>query len=257
MRVFPLIWSGVGLLGLLGMFYCYGPSSSNILEVQSGRVDKLTEKSFPKEYQEWSDFDPGYDKWLVSFAKIIGSPPYTLLKKRLFAKDSNAFQPVAGMDSMAISEAKKTNRGIYLCLSAKGFMPGEKVTLRLQSKEKDVFTDVSCYPRPLTMQKPTGEIVLEAELTNVDPTIYHLKISAVGLDEKFDFISTSAHEKMNYPMQGPVEAMSYMPGVTGRKGGVAKIELRFKDGVAYTLDLPWGNKLVKYTETPVGRSSTI
>ena len=77
-------------------------------------------------------------------------------------------------------------------------MPGEKVTMRLESSEKEIFTDVICYPRPLIIQKANGETLLEAELLKQMLQRCVLKISEIGANEKYYFLSTSGNEKMKH-----------------------------------------------------------
>lgn len=188
--------------------------------------------------------DPGFLKCLISFHEIPGHSPYSILMKR----GNGEFVPCSGReDAMSLAVSKIMKTPFFYLVSAKGFLPGEKVTFRLTSKDKDVFKEVSLYPRPLVLRKPSGELLFKATFASSlqDITMYNIEISGIDEKEKFDFLSLSGKEKMNHPLQGPV-VMNYMPSVIGESGGVSQIFLNFKDGSSYKVELPWGMELVKY-----------
>lgn len=229
------------------MLACYGATESPLLPAAIINVDRLTEEAFPEDYLAWFAQDAGYDKWLLRIFHITGHPPFTLLQKRS-GDGSDTLKPLGELNQDIFSIAKKDNKSANLCVSVKGFMPGEKVSFRFQAKEKNNYSEISFYPRPLLVRRSNGEILLQAELRNVEPTIYGLEISGVGLKEKYIFYSQSGDEKLAQSMQGPTskDAFNYMPGVIGQLGGIAKVAIRFGDRSLYKLNLPWGSELVKY-----------
>jgi len=189
--------------------------------------------------------DPGFSKWCVLFHDIPGNPPYSFQQKRLLQPLPDRYYPCQGPCSEDILKFKNRNKPTGLMVSARGYLPGEKVTIRLSAK--DAYREITFYPRPLFMKKKTGELLVKATLLCAEPgnTLYELDICGLGKQEKCKLVSNSEGEILSFNLQGPMEC-TITPEVAGQKRGFAKTALHFEDGTSYSLDLPWGYALLEY-----------
>lgn len=192
-------------------------------------------------------FDPGFSKWLITFHEIPGEPPYIMEQKRTTQRDGNTFETAELFTPRDILKAKIFKMPYQFFISARGYLPGEEMTFRLSSKDKKVFREITLCPRPLILRKKSGEILAKAKLGPAPyvMTSYQIDISGIKEGEKFQFISTSAHEKMETSVTGPIY-INHLPAVLGLRGGTCKIELKLEDGSSHTLFLPWGNEMAQY-----------
>src|SRR5579863_8097415 len=109
--------------------------------------------------------DPGFAKSCVLFYDIPGDPPYSFQQKRLVQQVPDHYYPSAGPSSENILGAKNRNRPTGFIVSARGFLPGEKITIRLNAK--DAYREVSFCPRPLLLKTETGKILAQAALLSI------------------------------------------------------------------------------------------
>lgn len=198
------------------------------------------------EITNFDQCDPGFTKWLFSFNVIPGNPPYSLEQKRVFQPVFDCFYPIQnGVSSEEIHYSKSNNKPVRLLLSARGFLPGEQVTIRLSAK--DASKEISFYPRPLHLKDAAGKVLAKAVLFCAQPdfTGYNLDISGVEKEQKYTFTSQSGGEILSHAMQGPMQC-SITPDVIGKTGGIAKAILQFEDEISYSLELPWGRELLEY-----------
>jgi hypothetical protein len=189
--------------------------------------------------------DPGFDKWCVLFHDIPGSPPYTFQQKRLSQALPDRYYPCPGPSSENILECKNCNMATGLVVSARGYLPGEKVMIRLSAK--DAYREAIFYPRSLLLKKESGELLAKGTLLCAEPgrTLYNLDICGVGKHEKYKLVSHSGKESLLQDLQGPIRC-GLTPEVVGMVKGIAKMELQFEDGAFYTMELPWGYELLEY-----------
>lgn len=189
--------------------------------------------------------DPGFTKWCVLFHDIPGNPPYLFEQKRLVQRIPNFYYPIPDPTSEVILESKNRNKPTAMVVSARGYLPGEKITIRLSSK--DAYREVTFCPRPLLLKKESGELLVQATLVCADPghTLYNLDICGVGKHEKYKLISHSKNEILSHNVEGPVQC-GISPEVVGEKKGIAKAILKFENGTSYSLELPWGYELLEY-----------
>ncbi len=190
--------------------------------------------------------DPGFAKWCVLFHDIPGSPPYAFEQKRLSQSLPDRYYPCPGPSSENILECKNHNMPTGLMVSVRGYLPGEKVIIRLSAK--DGYREAVFYPRPLHLKKRSGEILAKGTLLSATPgdTLYNLDICGIGKEEKYKFISHSGEEILSQDLKGPIQC-GIAPEVIGLLKGVAKIELQFDDETSYSMNLPWGYELLDYT----------
>ena len=191
--------------------------------------------------------DSGFAKWLVLFHDIPGNAPYVFEQKRVSQPVSARYYPCAGPSSEDVLKSKSCNIPTGLVVSARGYLPGEKITIRLSGK--DAHKEVTFYPRPLLLKKETGELLARAMLICGRPggTLYELDVCGVGKQEKYKLISYSGKERLSHDVQGPMHG-SILPEVIGEVGGCASMILQIKDGASYGMELPWGRELLEYRQ---------
>lgn len=191
--------------------------------------------------------DPGFAKWCVLFHDIPGSPPYTFQQKRLSQSLPDRYYPCPGPSSENIIECKNRNKATGLMVSSRGYLPGEKVMIRLSAK--DAYREAVFYPRPLLLKKKSGELLAKGTLLCAKPgyTLYDLDICGIGKQEKYKLVSHSGEEILSQDLQGPIKC-ELTPEVVGLLKGIAKMELQFEDGAFYSMELPWGYELLEYKQ---------
>ncbi len=192
--------------------------------------------------------DPGFAKWCVLFHDIPGSPPYTFQQKRLSQLVPDRYYSCAGVPSSEdILESKNCNMATGLVVSARGYLPGEKIVIRLSAK--DSYREAVFYPRPLLLKKKSGDPLAKATLVCAKPghTSYDLDIYGIGKQEKYKLVSHSGEEILSQDLQGPIRC-GLIPEVVGLLKGIAKIELQFEDGASHAMELPWGYELLEYKQ---------
>lgn len=190
--------------------------------------------------------DPGFDKWCILFHEIPGTPPYSFQQKRLLQQLPDRYYNIKGPTSENVIECKNRDTPTGMMVSARGYLPGEKITIRLSGK--DAYKEITFFPRPLFMKNEAGKILAKAALLCAKPgqTLYELNICGVDKQRKYKFLSYSGGETLSHNLQGPIES-TIMPEVIGQVRGIAKIVLDFENGTRYSMKLPWGIELLDYT----------
>lgn len=189
--------------------------------------------------------DPGFAKWCILFHDIPDNPPYSFQQERLLQALPDHYYPCQGPSSETVLESKNSNMPTGIMVSGRGYLPGEKVTIRLSAK--DAYREVAFFPRPLLVKKKTGELLATATLLCAEPgnTLYTLDICGIGTQEKYKFVSRSGEEVLSQSLEGPIQC-SIAPEIAGQIKGIANVELQFEDGTVYSMELPWGYELLQY-----------
>ncbi len=189
--------------------------------------------------------DPGFAKWFIIFHDIPGNPPYSLQQQRLSQPDPDRFFPLPGPSSESILDSKNRNSPVGLMVSVRGYLPGEKVIIRLSAK--DAYREIVFYPRPLLLKEESRGLLAKATLLCAEPgyTLYAFDICGIEEQEKYKFISYSGGEILSHNLQGPITC-SITPEVVGQRKGVANTVLEFEDGTSCSMELPCGYELLEY-----------
>ncbi len=155
------------------------------------------------------------------------------------------YYPYSQLSSESILKCKNCNMAAGIVVSARGYLPGEKITIRLSAK--DAYREIVFYPRPLFLKNKSGDLLAKGTLLCAKPgnTLYDLDICGIGKQEKYKLISHSGKEILSQDLQGPISC-ELAPEVIGLRKGIAKIELQSEDGTFYSMDLPWGYELLEY-----------
>jgi proteasome lid subunit RPN8/RPN11 len=190
--------------------------------------------------------DSGFTKWIIVFHSIPGSPPYEMQQKRMVQSVSEQYHPCPTPNAEDIQECKNAGEPAVLIVSAKGYLLGEPVTIRLSGK--DAQKQVTFYPRPLALKKENGDLLAKARLCDLrlGQTSYDLKVCGVEKQEKYQLTSQSGEESFSHNCEGPLQC-NILPGVLGQSGGIASIALQLEDGAFYEMQLPWGLELMDYS----------
>ncbi|MBX9744503.1 MAG: hypothetical protein K2X08_04760, partial [Chlamydiales bacterium] len=197
--------------------------------------------------EEWLEKDIGFSKWIVIFNEIPGKPPHSLQEKRVFRLNPERFHPLPFPELADMLALKKQGTTFWFIVSARGYLPGEKVIWRLVSEHSKEFKEIAFYPRPLVLKKKSGEILAKASLLfSLAVTTYRLDISGIQEEEVFKFLSASKHEKIRQVLKGPI-LMDISPDVIGSKGGIGEVTFSLEDGSSHKVELPWGSELFKYS----------
>jgi hypothetical protein len=183
-------------------------------------------------------------KWLIKFPKLLGEPPYFLKSSRV-STFANIFFEVPEITSEDILKSVKAKGVMELSVAAEGYLPGEKVTWRICSKNPTVFVEASGYPRPLMIKNGRGRALVEVELVRENPATYYLTVPFLASQTPFTLICKSGDQRTEVVVKGPLEKHFY-PTVEGQMGGVAEVEVVFEDKTSRKLELPWGTELLKY-----------
>ncbi len=131
---------------------------------------------------------------------------------------------------------------------SKGFLPGEKVILSLETKEGEKLgMPVEFFPNPIVQETTNGRSKLLAELSSVNPTCYEITFEGIPSLETLQLHTNSSGEVIDQQFrytQGSCIGLS--PGVIGKKGGFCAFTIKRQNGEKFELKLPWGEELLKH-----------
>jgi hypothetical protein len=243
-------------IAITTFFLCFQSTvlfAKNIKQTQALKppvtIEPFTEQLMKELHLEYlAKTDVGFEKKLVLFHEIPGDPPYSMQQRRVLQSNPEMFIPFnCGLSPENILKSKQIEQPVALWISARGYVPGEKITLRLASKDPEIFREIQFCPRPLIATGTSKDISFKAtlEFYAKDSTQYTVEISGVKEDESYEFISQSETEKIQEPLKGPM-TFGYAPGVLGVKGGISTAIILFQDGSTYKLHLPWGTEIEEY-----------
>ncbi len=219
-------------------------------DVSTVQFLRASDEALGKKYQiltkTYEKYDPGFAKVLLLYETLPGDPPNCFKIKRFAQYNPEGFVDLeCGPSSKELLHFRITKQLLCFCLSSRGFLPGEKVVIRLESIDPDVFEELSYYPRPLMIKDESGKILLEATLASIFPTIYSISFPDIPAEEEYEYSTINGMETHHFTMQNATKTV-YIPGVNGRTSGFGGIELKFKDGTIYNLQLPWGDECIRY-----------
>lgn len=196
--------------------------------------------------------NPGFNKILI---KVEGFPKHQEIIfeiKRPLGANPDQFQPVASFeiddDGMYITKDKQ--RLPFIVGSSKGFLPGERITLRARTADSSVAKESSGIPSPAIVKDEQGNVTLRAEILSLEPTVYAIDLPKMSEGEEYELISNSLGQtvksKPKYDSKAPLH---YSPvSKTKSGGGKAQLTIKRKSGETYAITLPWGSGLEIYQQ---------
>ncbi|MGK5594373.1 MAG: hypothetical protein ACSNEK_03325 [Parachlamydiaceae bacterium] len=220
-------------------------ASIEVLPLQEDLVDadvyirpfKDVDVEYPRYLFKFNQF-PIDDELLVSIQRIAQNPKDDWKPIYKFSIKSNG---------MLMNQGKPI--GFLLCLSAKGFIPGERVAFRFDACS-GFRQEVSFVPYPLVLKSRMGALLIKAELLSTDPTRYRLEFPGLKLNE---IVTISA--KCFDHTQGPFkhngsEEFIFCPDIDSFAGGISLLTVGRRTTQKFKLELPWGTALLKQYGTP-------
>lgn len=216
---------------------------------------------FPFSDEFIDKFDIGYRKWFVIFENLKNSDWESCGIKRLYSSNPDEFVPISSFlknieDFSKELKSIKTKKGknaalpynnFMLLVSEKGYLPGEKVSIRAKSSTSEEYDTLSFYPRPLVLFDENGKEIAGAELININPAMYNIYIVFNPENRLVLFKSKSGPENINQMLyQNEPITMTTIPDVINMKGGICSFSLTYQNGHTYTFSLPWGDELISY-----------
>ncbi len=135
-------------------------------------------------------FDVGFKKWIIIFENLKCTDIKSCEIMRLYPKNldfSDVFVPLSSyllnVDIPLQQTSIKTKSGktldlpydkLMLIVSERGFLPGEKITIRAKSPISKEYENISFYPRPIVLYDQNGKELASAELRIIKPTTYFI-----------------------------------------------------------------------------------
>ncbi len=224
--------------------------------------NKISILPFEKDYIE--EFDIGFKKWILIFENFKPAETYSCEMSRPFPQDpsqANVFVPIKDYMTPPQNQAQeptiKTHSGrapeflkqhSIVIISEKGFLPGEKITIRTKTCNSSDYTTISFCPRPIIINDAQGKELLSAELINITPAIYCLNFSFNPNNRLVRFYSISGKETLNnfFFQEGPL-FIQHIPDTITETGGISSLQLTYQNGDFYEVKLPWGLEFIHYT----------
>ncbi|KAF3363031.1 hypothetical protein PHSC3_000367 [Chlamydiales bacterium STE3] len=139
--------------------------------------------------------------------------------------------------------------GFMLCLSARGFIPGERVNFRFET-DRGFQKEISFIPYPLVFKSRMGMTLIKAELLSIDPTFFRLEFPGLKRGEMVVISSLSQGRT-----QGPFKhdgstPFIFSPDVPNCNGGTGMLTVAKRTTKHFKMELPWGAALLKHYGSP-------
>ncbi len=204
------------------------------------RQSSLTES----EKIEIAGYDQGHLKWIITPINFsIGQPIDFFIDRPLLGKKPGALIERIVINKKGILETWPQLEPTRLIVSARGYLPGEKVLCRFNQCDRE--TVVPFYPMPLIKKSDEG-VVLWAELKDLLLQSYAIHIDHISQEESYLIRCTSWDTVMEKTVQGPLTILE-TPAIAGKNSGIATFEVILEDQTL-TLELPWGLSLIGYAK---------
>lgn len=202
--------------------------------------DALLDVAFFECFTELKDldtaYDPGFGKYALRFAGAPKNAAITVSLERL------------GASGKAAERRSSSFGDIHFVVSSRGYLPGEKITVTMSSKDGLFKEDYSFIPFPIVKSSKNKKLTVEASLISLPPaTFYQFKFSGFKENEAIHFHSESEGEivknSFNFSKSTP---FMFGPETLSKKGGHAQIVFKNSQGELVEMQLPWGEQLTEY-----------
>ncbi len=225
--------------------------------------DGMVIRPCPNFIKEW---DEGYKKWAIILKNFENTDIPKCEIKRLFQERTDdgfsllgsGFFPaliLRGSPDPNLNndlQNKEVLANPAIIFSERGFLPGEKVTIRVKKDGDTHYDTISFYPVPLVLKDSFGNELMNAEIVSVCPTTYDLKIAYNESNRLVKFGSYKENEKKEEYVYQTEPLLAFCTVATDDTiGGIIHLKLFYQDGSSYEMDLPWGNELTPYVQGKV------
>ena len=207
----------------------------------------------------------GFKKWIVVFENLRSDELFSCEMMRLFPRkpeDQGVFLPIKTYikdysfflkgsplvnTKSGILSVNLPNADCISVFSEKGFLPGEKITLRTKNLRSDNYDTLEFYPRPIALYDSNGEELACSELFSLSPATYIVHFAYNPKNRLVRINSTSGNEHFNQLLfQEDQFVMYYNPDVLGDNGGFSSLRCTYQNGDTYELTFPWGEEFFPY-----------
>jgi hypothetical protein len=209
---------------------------------------KEVESHADPEIRYCCDQDPGYTLsflYIKNFPinkKIVCSLKRTIIKNQPYHKQNEFYINEGGEVIVEMSSGGLP----FICLSARGFMPGERVSYCFTTEDDQFKKEISLIPNPIIAKNPSGTASIEAELISPFPSFYRFSFNGFEENEPIELQSISGKEKIKKSFKIKETGIGLSPDTTSQQAGVGKVTFTRKIGEKFQMSLPWGMELFKY-----------
>jgi hypothetical protein len=170
--------------------------------------------------------------------------------QRVLQEDPKAFteKETISLDEQGIIEVDNDVKIRIYGLEPLGYAPGERVKFRFEDHGQRLC-EVSYIPKPISAISKEGTFTMEAELLQIEPTMWQLRFHGIQEGEVFFLTSNSSGEILTDEIPyrcGDVYTVS--PDVISEVGGHDMVTIRRKSGDQAVLNLPWGAQIITNLE---------
>lgn len=143
------------------------------------------------------------------------------------------------------NETGVTIKGVkipFQTVSARGFLPGEQIYLKFESRNGDFFYDFKFIPYPIILKDDSGNITVQATLRIAFPAFYEIKFGKSKRDEEVRIRSRSGSESFDLKQTISEGTFVYSPDTESKPiVSIATLEIWRESGEKIKLLLPWGD----------------
>jgi hypothetical protein len=203
--------------------------------------------SLHKNHKKLEIFDPGYHKTIIRISELTEHESYVLKWHRPLLDKKDHSQECSKNLFLNISKHLGED-GTAFVMTSKGFLPGEKITLSIETKAgTKIGQPLEFFPQPLIQEMRSGKSKLIAELSAVSPSRYEITFEGISSFETLVINSFSSGEKLVNEFQyRQGSCIGLTPGVIGKEGGSCELSIKRQHGDKFRVNLPWGKELSKH-----------
>lgn len=190
-------------------------------------------------------FEEGYHKTIVRASPLPTSSCVFKWKRPLLGKE---FSEEFSTELISTISNFIEEGDAVIFFSSKGFLPGEKVTLTLETPDGErIGGPIEFCPHPIIQDMRSGTAKLIAELVLLAPTKYEISFEGIPSFETLKMRSFSSGEVIENEFQYRKGlCVGLLPGVIGKNGGLCDLSIRRPKRDAFEVTLPWGEELLKH-----------
>lgn len=150
-------------------------------------------------------------------------------------------------------------RPLVMTLSSAGYVPGERIEIRILDKYDNELSQVAFIPSPLRARFNGGKAKVSFECISLESSMYKISYSGFEKHEVVSVDSQSGFESIpTFPLEINENALTmFSNAVIGMNGGISQYTVTRKNGDKVTLKLPWGNKLIPYLRGELSHGNKI
>lgn len=197
--------------------------------------------------------DSGHYKTLINMKDMPAGLKFTVINDRKLI-NALGHETVSSFTRDDLTKIRSATGELVPCfvVSGKGFLPGERVTLKFACEDGTTST-VSVVPYPLYDRNEKGDVVIHAELKNMQPAGYEITGAGLKDGEELEFTTTAGKSKETFKVKYQEgKGIAYLPNIKkGGLSGTSHLVISRENGEKFDFDLPWGTQFAKFTKGKV------